>query len=650
MVNDIEKHMAVRSVRRNVIRILAVLLIMTVLACVPVTAGAQENTAAASGAENLPEAELTAENSTKLIAFTYDDGPSFATEALLDGLRDRGAYATFFMTGHLDDGNHGLEHYPELADRMVREGHQLANHSYYHINMGKATPEEVKTQIEHTEKLLFHRMGGAYIDMFRPPNGRVSTKQRKVLDVPVILWNYDSLDWLYINEDTVYRNLVKGASDGAIIDIHDLSPTSVDGSLRAVDTLKEQGYEFVTVAELLRRRGITPQSGQVYYSAPNKGTNLPAYTAPAVSYVRDYAAETTRVTFSLNQPGITLYYTTDGSYPTLASQKYEGPFDIAEDTAFTVVGYDAWGTRTPAAEQTVISRQTAVPKAIEENGQITLTCETKDAVLYYTTDGSEPTEDSAQYIAPFRAEGAESHTLKIMAARRDQRPSDVAVYALTDSGAVFSDLDISRWYFPYINASVDQKLMNGMGGQKFAPQGRMNRAMMVQILYNMEGRPGCSGKNNDNDAEGFVIDNDTVNDAAGTAVADDAAQEPDTFRFRDVTASDWFYDAVRWAASEGIVNGITETDFAPREDISREQLVTMMNRYAEKKGKALSEEAADLSGFPDAAEVHDYAGEPVRRAVACGLLRGYEDGTLRPRAPVTRAEAAAVLIRYIEKE
>ncbi len=580
-------------------RILCVILMLVIAACGAGPAGVPRSSAAGAA----------------LIAFTYDDGPSFVTEDLLNGLKQRNVSATFFMIGHSESGKNGLEYYPELADRMVREGHQLANHSYYHINMDQATPEQVQIQIDHTEKLLYKHMGGEYIDMFRPPNGQINDRQKRPLDVPVIQWSYDSGDSYNNNANTIYRNIVNGAADGGIIHIHDLSPASVEGSLRAVDALKNKGFEFVTVSELLRRRGITPENGKSYSSAKNAGVNLPAYTAPTISCVRNYTAETSQVYFSADDAGLTLYYTTDGSYPTMASQKYEGPFEIRKNLTFTVVGYDKWGTRTPVMKQTVISRQTAVPKASNENGMIRLSCDTDAAVMYYTMDGSTPTvEDSTRYTGPFRMAGT-SHTLKIIAARPDLHSSEIAVYAVTDSGAVFSDLDVSRWYFPYVNTAVTRGFMSGMGDQIFAPQDRLNRAMMTEILFNLAGRP--------NTAAGYCS-------------------------FLDVKETDWFFNSVRWAASQGIVMGYSETVFLPREDITREQMVTMLDRYAEKTGYGSMDKMADISGFPDAGDVHDYAEASVRRAVAAGLLKGYEDGTLKPRNPVTRAETAAVLVRYTE--
>ena len=139
---------------------------------------------------------------------------------------------------------------------------------------------------------------------------------------------------------------------------------------------------------------------------------------------------------------------------------------------------------------------------------------------------------------------------------------------------------------------------------------------MAQILYNMSNRP------------------------------DIAATDP--CRFQDVKEDNWFYPAVRWAASEGIVNGMSETQFAPENNITREQMVTMLDRYAAKTGHAGMDGSADLSKFPDYRTIQDYAKEAVSRAVAAGLIKGYEDGTLRPGNPITRAEVAAVLIRYTD--
>ena len=102
-----------------------------------------------------------------------------------------------------------------------------------------------------------------------------------------------------------------------------------------------------------------------------------------------------------------------------------------------------------------------------------------------------------------------------------------------------------------------------------------------------------------------------------------------------------------WAAANGIVNGTTDTTFAPGEDITREQLVTVLYRYAEAKGYDVSARV-DLSAYPDANQIQSYAAESVAWAVAEGLIQGFEDNTLRPAGNATRAQIATILMRFCE--
>ena len=119
-----------------------------------------------------------------------------------------------------------------------------------------------------------------------------------------------------------------------------------------------------------------------------------------------------------------------------------------------------------------------------------------------------------------------------------------------------------------------------------------------------------------------------------------------TSGFTDVEAGTWYTDAVAWAAANGIVNGTTDTTFAPGEDITREQLVTVLYRYAESKGYDVSA-SADLSGYPDAGQVQDYAQPAMAWAVAEGIVEGV-DGTLNPAGNATRAQIATILMRFCE--
>ena len=205
----------------------------------------------------------------KLIAFTFDDGPGAYTRDLLDGLAARGAKATFFIAGYR------VSSYPGVLDAIVEGGHQLANHTYNHADLNTLTYDGVRQEVEATRRLLAE-VGGELTYYVRPPYGNANSTVRSAVDVPLINWSVDSLDWQSLNAQAVCSSILKQAYDGAIVLVHDIYRTSVQGALAAIDALSEQGYEFVTVEELLLRRGVTPEAGIIYYDAKNKGVNLPA--------------------------------------------------------------------------------------------------------------------------------------------------------------------------------------------------------------------------------------------------------------------------------------------------------------------------------------------------------------------------------------
>ena len=115
--------------------------------------------------------------------------------------------------------------------------------------------------------------------------------------------------------------------------------------------------------------------------------------------------------------------------------------------------------------------------------------------------------------------------------------------------------------------------------------------------------------------------------------------------FADVAADAWYADAVRWAYAAGVINGVSTTAFAPESPVTREQMVTMIVRYAEKIG-AVTGARDDLSQFSDGMQVSSYALAAVRWAVAVGLLRGMGNGRLEPQGTATRAEVAPLLMRF----
>ena len=289
----------------------------------------------------------------KLIAITFDDGPSGSqTGRLLDGLKARGAKATFFMNGV--NGSYGVRNNSSLVSRMVREDHQIANHTWAHVvPFSKLSSSQMKSEVSGVNTYLYNAAGGSFQTFVRIPGGDRSSTISSSVDAPMILWSVDPLDWKYRNSNTVYNNIMKAASDGGIILVRDIHPTSVDGALRAISSLQSQGYEFVTVSELFRRRGVTPRNGQTYTKVGVTGVNLPAYKTPSLQSVVSKFGEC-KVVASTSDSGVTLRYTTDGSIPNLSSRKYTEPITVSANSTLhiRVAGFDKYGTRTGIADGT----------------------------------------------------------------------------------------------------------------------------------------------------------------------------------------------------------------------------------------------------------------------------------------------------------
>lgn len=204
----------------------------------------------------LPEPER------KLAALTFDDGPHPEhTEALLDGLAQRGIKATFFLVGTQ------LPYAPELVERMAREGHQIGIHTLDHVKVEGLDHRGFLRQVEGMRRVLYPLVGEREL-WLRPPYGLLDENTAAWADGPVILWSVDPEDWRDGDGDRVARHIVDHTRDGDIILAHDIYATSVEGVLRAADELMGQGFEFVTVARLLELRGIAPEPGQVYRNAP----------------------------------------------------------------------------------------------------------------------------------------------------------------------------------------------------------------------------------------------------------------------------------------------------------------------------------------------------------------------------------------------
>lgn len=177
----------------------------------------------------------------------------------------------------------------------------------------------------------------------------------------------------------------------------------------------------------------------------------------------------------------------------------------------------------------------------------------------------------------------------------------------------FTDVKESDWFYKGVAYVVDKGIMSGVAENQFDPSGKLTRAMLVQMLYNMESRPACDAEN----------------------------------AFIDVPVGQWYTDAVIWANDEKIVSGMGDGLFAPNMEITREQMVVMLYNYAKYKGYDVTA-SADLSKFADNASVSTWAQPAMQWAVAEGYISGMGDNQLAPQGTATRAEIASVIMRFME--
>ncbi len=182
---------------------------------------------------------------TPKIAITFDDGPHpYYTEQLLDGLKERGAKATFFVMGKQ------AEAYPELVLRMHEEGHLVGNHTYSHIQLGENNRETFKAELVRTNELLSD-ITGEEPQYVRPPYGSWDKSFEAELTMIPVLWTIDPMDWCSSDVKGIVSRVTRKAEENAVILMHDEYKSSVTAALDIVDILQKRGYEFVTVDEIL---------------------------------------------------------------------------------------------------------------------------------------------------------------------------------------------------------------------------------------------------------------------------------------------------------------------------------------------------------------------------------------------------------------
>ena len=197
----------------------------------------------------------------KYAAITFDDGPSGSiTYSLLNGLSARNVRSTFFVCGYR------ISSFPSVPSSILAYGNELALHTMDHAILTSLDKEGVRYQLESMMSML---PAGSNVTLMRPPGGACNSTVKEVcaeMGLAVVLWSVDSYDWMTGSSYEVANNIVSQVRNGSIVLVHDLKYSSVQGALMAIDILKDEGYEFVTVSELARMNGYYLAPGSVYYS------------------------------------------------------------------------------------------------------------------------------------------------------------------------------------------------------------------------------------------------------------------------------------------------------------------------------------------------------------------------------------------------
>ena len=183
----------------------------------------------------------------KLIALTFDDGPSKYTKKLLESLNEKNVNATFFLIGD------NIRNYKDVLLVMNEYGEEIAIHSYVHKLFTRISDEEIHKQIELTKDEI-HSITDVDINLIRVPYGSLSERVLDVIaneNLTSVLWDVDSLDWKLRNKDKIYNYVLKKLKGNQIILMHDTYETSVEAAIKLIEKLQDEDYYFVTVSDLL---------------------------------------------------------------------------------------------------------------------------------------------------------------------------------------------------------------------------------------------------------------------------------------------------------------------------------------------------------------------------------------------------------------
>lgn len=195
-----------------------------------------------------------------MVALTFDDGPGKYTDTLLKCLDENNSAATFFVLGQLTSS------YPDTVKKASEIGCEIANHTWDHQNATVIGASETASSVKRTSDAVKEIIGKPTY-LYRPCYGAYTQDTLKEVGIPAIMWSIDTLDWKTKNADSTYNTVMNKVYDGAIILMHDIHQPTVEACVRLIPALIEEGYQLVTVSELLEYRSGGAEGGKVYYDS-----------------------------------------------------------------------------------------------------------------------------------------------------------------------------------------------------------------------------------------------------------------------------------------------------------------------------------------------------------------------------------------------
>lgn len=399
-----------------------------------------------------------------------------------------------------------------------------------------------------------------------------------------------TLYWLHYDEQA---SRFRTAIIGSFGDIAPVSVTEVHTNGTAADTQKTSIFEKALRPESLKTAKAQPISQM---KAANKQT---AGTLNSVSQPQSTGSTSAqRSTVTLDLTAIA---------PT-ASSIMEISYNTKELTLFSVTGAETLTTWYESVPGTIVFACAERSEAAvgELLGQLRFE-------LAAGSSNSKVTIKTKQLNETSFAAGQEKTRIVVLGDSLSPiLPAIISSGEKDCPSRSFRDLDTTKWYHEAIDTMLREGLMNGTGNGLFEPNGTLTRAMLVTILWRSEGKPAASAQTS----------------------------------FTDVPAGAYYAEAVRWAAANGVVKGVSSTEFGPSKNITRQELVTILWRLAAKKGLNTSNAGLTVPEFADRSQIAAWAAEAMSWGCTRGILTGKSANRVDPTGTATRAEAAAMIVRF----